>query len=114
MITEKQKRVIKENPHLQAGKLAKFLGLNIDQVSNQRRGKRTWSYTGKGIPFMRFDIHQDSPKYTLRYKMTHLFCGKYEDCINWQGQLLWLLERGLCPFGLDNKPIFLQNLKFGE
>lgn len=114
MITEQQKRVIRDNPHLQAGKLARFLGLNADQVANQRRGKRTWSYTGVRIPFMSFDKRSTSPGFRVKYKMTHLFGGSFEDAITWQGQLLWLLERGLCPFGLDNKPMFLQNLKFGE
>lgn len=114
MISEQQKRVIRENPHLQAGKLANFLGITADQVANQRRGKRTWSYTGVSIPFMRFDKLASSPGFRVKYKMTHIFGGNFKDAINHQGQLLWLLERGLCPFGLDNKPIFLQNLKFGE
>lgn len=113
MITEQQKRVIRENPHLQAGKLAKFLGISVNTLTSYRKRnlKRTWSYTGVSIPFLRYDKYIG---YRVKYKKIHLYGGSFNGAINWQGQLLWLLERGLCPFGLDNKPIFLQNLKFGE
>lgn len=103
-LTEQQRRVINENPHLQAGKIADFLGLSVNTVGSYRKRniKRKWTYTGVGIPFLRYDRHIG---YRVKYKMIHLYGGSFSGAITWQGQLLWLLERGLCPFGLDGQPV---------
>jgi hypothetical protein len=61
-LTDEQKRVLDQNPHLQSGKLAKLLGLSVNTVTSYRRrnGGVKWSYGGVGIPFFHFDKWQHS------------------------------------------------------
>jgi hypothetical protein len=99
-LTDEQKRVLDQNPHLQSGKLAKFLGLSVNTVTGYRgrNGGIKWSYSGVGIPFVRFDKWQHCSRWRVRYKMKLLFSGSFDNAIKVQGQLIWMLENGLNPF----------------
>lgn len=122
MITEQQKRVIKENPHLTEKALADFLGLRITQVNNQKRLFNSgWTYQGKGFP--RMDVlkagHNNKYKrdrFKIRYMGLPLFQGSRDDAINVHGQFLWMLENGLNPHKSPRvgEPILTINDKFNE
>jgi hypothetical protein len=96
-LTDEQKRVLDQNPHLQSGKLAKLLGLSVNTVTSQRRrgGGVKWSYSGVGIPFLGFDKLMG---FRVKYKMKHIYGGSFDNAIKVQGQLIWMLENDLNPF----------------
>ena len=121
-LTEQQKRVIRENPHLTEKALADFLGLRITQVNNQKRLFFSgWTYSGNGLP--RMDVlkagHNNKYKrdrYKVRYMGQGIFQGDRCDAINFNGQFLWMLENRMNPNQAPRvrKPVLTINDKFAD
>ena len=93
-LTEQQKRVILENPHLESGKLAGFLGLKAGTVKayrlrNKIRGK--WTYEGTKVPFMHFD-----GLFRVKYKNRFIFASNsLSKSINLVDHLIWGIENDM-------------------
>lgn len=109
-ITRIQRRFILDNPHVQSGKLALLLDINAGTIKQFRRRKKlqaNWTYTAKGIPFMRFD-----GTYRVQYKGKSLFWSKcLENSIKAVDHLIWCIQSKM----FNAKPIehpYLENLKF--
>lgn len=87
-------RTIKENPNLQAGALSRLLGVPSNTIKRYRarnnlRGK--WSYTGIGIPFLRFD-----GLYRIKYNRKYVTASNnFKQVINVLDHLLWCIEKGI-------------------
>ena len=94
-MTEQQKRVIRENPHLQSGKLASFLGVNAKKVDyfKRRNNFNVWTYSGLGIPFHYFDGW--SVDYKIEYKGKKVFGGCFKRAMNVLDHLIWCIENGM-------------------
>lgn len=113
-MTEQQKRVIRENPHLQAGRLAEFLGLNVNTVRSYRvrnKARRSWTYTGLGIPMMFFNI--DSGCFIVSNKKAKLFKGVFSKAIDVVDRLLWCIENNMFNQPRIEHPYF-ENLGFSN
>lgn len=113
MITEQQKRVIRENPHLQAGKLARFLGLTVAQVKYARPFNVSWSYQGFNIPFCQFD-KSDKPHWSIRkggFRVAK--SSNLVEAICIIDHLIWCIENNIFNQPRIEHP-YLENLKFGE
>ena len=111
-MTEQQKRVIRENPHLQSGKLAKLLGvrqhtLKTYRIRNDLLG--SWSYRGVGIPFLVFD-----ESFCIRYRFKYIFSSPFlSKAIDVVDHLIWCIENGMFNMPRIENPYF-DNLRFGE
>ena len=105
-LTKQQKRLINENPNIQAGKLAKLIGCNVRTIHRNRVSK--WSYEGVGIPFLKFDC-----VFKVIYKKKYIASSAFiENALNVVVHLIWCIENNMF-----NKPRiehpYLENLKFG-
>ena len=110
-LTEKQKRVIRENPHIQSGKLAKLLSCNVKAVRYYRQS--SWSYSGVGIPFMCFDC-SGKPHWSIVYKRVRIAKRSLlSDAINIVDHLIWCIESKMFNQPRVEHPYFV-NLKFGD
>lgn len=93
-MTTEQRRVINENPNLQSGVLSRLLGIPSNTIKtfrrrNNLRGK--WTYSGKGIPFLRFD-----GLYRINYNCKYVTASNnFEQVINVLDHLLWCIEKGI-------------------
>lgn len=106
-LTEQQKRVIRENPHIQSGKLAKLIGCNTKTV--QRNRKNIWSYEGVGIPFMRFD-----GLFRVKYKHCFIFASSsMVKSLNVVDHLIWCIESNMFNQPRVEHPYF-ENLTLGN
>lgn len=94
-MTEQQKRVIRDNPHLQSGKLAKLLGINAKRVDWFKYSNKlnAWSYTGVNIPFLHFD--KKTVSFKVRYRHQTLFSGSFKTAIKFVDHLLWCIENNM-------------------
>ena len=103
-MTEQQKRVIRENPHIQSGKLAKLIGCSAKTV--QRNRNHVWSYEGVGIPFMRFDV-----LFRVKYKHRFIFASNsMVKSLAVVDHLIWCIENGMFNKARIEHPYF-ENLK---
>ena len=113
-LTKEQKRVIHENPHLQIGKIAKFLGLKIHVVRYQReKNKSYWSYEGIGIPFCFFDICGNPHWSILKSRFRFAKTSNLKKAISIVDHLIWCIENNMFNQPRIEHP-YLENLKFGE
>ena len=110
MMTEQQKRVIRENPHLQSGKLASFLGVSRKAVESfkRRQNLNKWSYTGINIPYCKF--HKDNLDYTVSYKHKTIFSGCFKSAMSVLDHLIWCIENGIFKKARIEHPYF-ENIK---
>lgn len=111
-LTKEQKRVIRENPHLQPSKIAKFLGLSVNTVKYYRRDIFTWVYSGIGFPFCDFD----SCNAQWLVRKNHALIAKtsiINKAINFLDHLIWCIENNMFNQPRIEHP-YLENLKFGE
>lgn len=109
-ITRIQRRFILDNPHIQSGKLALLMGLKAGTIKQFRRRKKlqsNWTYSGKGIPFMRF-----SETYRVKYKHRPIFwSGDLTKAIKAVDHLIWCIENKM----FNAKPIehpYFENITF--
>ena len=100
-MTTEQRRVINENPNLQSGVLSRLLGIPSNTIKtfrrrNNLRGK--WTYSGKGVPFLRFD-----GLYRIMYNHEYVIaCNDFKKAINVLDHLMWSIETGVMS---DNRRI---------
>lgn len=108
-MTEQQKRVVRENLHLQSGKLSALLGVSKRTI-NDFRSKivKTWTYSGVGIPFMVFDKSFTVNRYGYLYS-SPVLCN----AIKAVDHLIWCIENNMFNQPRIEHP-YLVNLKFGE
>ena len=111
-LTDQQKRIIRENPHIQRGKLSKFLGVSKLSVDSYREynNLKSWTYSGCGFPFLSFNTA--GVCYRVQYKRSVIFFGSIKNALKVLDQLIWCIENNMF-----NKPRiehpYLENLKFG-
>lgn len=112
-MTEQQKRVIRENPHLSTKKLALFLDVSVRSVENYRSKNRVYKfcYSGVGVPFLYFN------KATLSrmviFKGKTIFHGSLKLSFKVLDHLIWCIENNMFNQPRIEHP-YLVNLKFGE
>ena len=105
-LTKKQIRVIRENPNIHSGKLAKLIGCNAKTV--QRNRSVNWSYSGVGIPFLRFD-----GLFRVKYKHKFIFASKsFKESISVVDHLIWCINNDMFKQPRIEHPYF-ENLKLG-
>lgn len=114
-LTEQQKRVIRENPHLQSGKLAILLVASQASVDSYkyRNNIRVWTYRGFGIPFLRFDFQSKLPCYRVEYKGSYIFGGFLSVALFVVDHLIWCIENNMFNKPRIEHPYF-DNLKIGD
>lgn len=112
-MTEQQKRVIRENPHLSASKIASLLGLSRSTIVSYRYrlGGVCWSYSGKGIPFFYFS--NSCAQHFVKYNGKVFYNGVISKAINIVDHLIWCIENNIFNQPRIEHP-YLVNLKFGE
>jgi len=113
-MNEQQKRVIRENPNLQSGVLARFLNLNKNTVKSHRTKNRScgkWTYSGVGLPKMFFETVNGS--FVVKYGSKWVFRGTFDKAVNVVDHLIWCIENGMFNQPRIEHPYF-ENLSFGE
>ena len=111
MLSKQQKQVIIENRNVSMPKLAGFLGVPLHYVRLElSKLKRSWSYSGCGIPFCRFSA---SPMgFVVYYKNKRVFVGCLKSSVSVVDHLIWCIESGVFKLPRIESP-YLKNLKFG-
>ena len=94
-LTEQQKRVIRENPHLQRGKLSRLLGVGEFSIDSYKtyNNLKSWTYSCCGMPFLSF--HPLSTSYRVQYKSRVIFLGSRNKAINVLDHLIWCIENDM-------------------
>ena len=87
-------RTIKENPNLDAGALSKLLNVPSNTIKTYRLRNKlrgNWTYTGIGIPFLRFD-----GLYRVMYKHEYVIaCKNLTRAIDVLDHLIRCIETGV-------------------
>lgn len=112
-LTEQQKRVINENPHLSTKKLSLFLGVTVRQIEKLRAKSRNYKfcYPGIGIPFFYFNGATLSRM--VIHKGKTIFHGSFDLSLKVLDHLIWCIENNMFNQPRIERP-YLENLKFGE
>ena len=106
-LTIEQKRVVSQNPNIHSAKLAKLIGCN--QKTIQRNRVSNWSYTGVGIPFLRFD-----GLFRIKYKHKFIFAStSINKSMEVLEHLIWCIDNGMFNKARIEHPYFY-SLRFGE
>ena len=106
-LTIEQKRVISQNPNIHSAKLAKLIDCHPKTIRRSRVSN--WSYTGVGIPLLRFD-----GLYRVKYKHKFIFASiSFNKSMEVLDHLIWCIDNGMFNKARIEHPYFY-SLRFGE
>lgn len=116
MLSKQQKRLIVENPNLNAKVLANFIGAPSQTVTSFRfrnNIKSKWYYKGVGVPFLSVRIKDRYSLEVYYQRGTVATTGSMKRAFKIVDHLIWCIEKGFFKLPRIEHPYF-EKLKIGE